>query len=125
VLITPLLLLALGCPASYFIYQRWSRHSAISTTCLWAGLAPLPVPESEVDVDVSGGMFTREFRISFTADMAAIKEWLNASPGVVNGFGADGEGARKYIVKPGGGAQYGEVRVDDATGRVTIRTYWS
>jgi hypothetical protein len=30
-----------------------------------------------------------------------------------------------YMIEPGGGAQFAKVRVDQSTGTVIIRTYWS
>src|SRR4051812_41207138 len=65
----------------YLAFTAWSKHSAISTACEWARLAPLPDPKDHLTVDVQGSMFTRTFVITFHADAATIQRWLAASPG--------------------------------------------
>jgi hypothetical protein len=117
--------LIIGCPASYFVFQSFARHDAIRVTYLWARTAPLPVSERAADVEILGSMFTREFRVSFTADAATIAAWLNSSPGISGVSPAMSGTTRTYSITPGDGAGFAEVKVDDATGRVTIHTYWS
>ena len=123
--LTPLTLLIVGCPFSYYLYQRILHSDAVRVACEWASLAPLPVPLSETKVEVLGSVFTREFRITFTTDAATLQKWLAASPGTSEATPEESRGVRTYHIKPGGGAEFSEVEVDDATGRVTIRTYWS
>src|SRR5262245_31181628 len=41
------------------------RQSAIPTSVQWARLAPLPPSAQNVNIDVTGGLFTRGFIISF------------------------------------------------------------
>jgi hypothetical protein len=57
-----------------------NKPSAISCVCEWARLAPLPVPNSEVNVETKGGMFSREFIVTFKAEAKDASAWLHASP---------------------------------------------
>jgi hypothetical protein len=62
--------------------------------------------------------------ITFTAPTADVDAWLASSPGVHDAVvKAEGE-ARRYLIKPGGGAAFAAVVIDGST-HVTIRTYWS
>jgi CO/xanthine dehydrogenase Mo-binding subunit len=88
-------------------------------------LAPLPVPNDQVVVVVKGGLFTREFRLSFNAPNSTIAAWLQTSPGTAATTPTVNGSVRTFQIKPGGGAAFAEVTIDDATGRVMIRTYWS
>jgi len=70
-------------------------------------------------------MFTREFVITFTAAPNDVQQWLKASPGPAMAKQSIVGPITVYAISPGGGAQFAEVRVNESTGEVTIRTYWS
>lgn len=100
-------------------------QSAIDTTIEWAQLAPLPHSARNVEVDVKGSMFTREFVITFDAPAADIKRWIAASPGPSSATITVAGAITTYAITPGGGAQFAEVKVDAELNRVVVRTYWS
>jgi hypothetical protein len=102
-----------------------NRRSAINTATTWARLAPLPASAQNVQVDVKGSIFTREFVISFEAPPAVIRLWLTASPGPSSATPTTVGPITTYAIKPGGGAQFAEVKVDSSANRVVIHTSWS
>jgi hypothetical protein len=102
-----------------------NRNSAIATATVWARLAPLPHSARNLQVEVKGSMFTREFVITFDASPAVIQQWLASSPGPASASPTVGGAITTYAITPGGGAGFAEVTVDHGAGRVVIRTYWS
>jgi hypothetical protein len=103
-----------------------NRSSAVSTTYEWARLRPIPDTAVDVSVQALGSMFTREFRISFTAPSADVASWLASSPGTKEAVPErQQDGTMVYGIKPGGGAQFAEVTVSEDESRVVIRAYWS
>ncbi len=102
-----------------------NRQSAIRAATTWARLAPLPPSAQNVQVDVKGSMFTREFVITFDAPSPVIQQWLAASPGPASATQRTVGSITTYAITPGGGAQFAEVKVDSSANRVVIRTYWS
>jgi hypothetical protein len=101
------------------------KESAIETTLEWARLATLPVSKSQVDVEVTGSIFTRGFRVAFSAAPDPLESWLSASEGIADAeIYREGDFTR-YKISPGGGAMFAEVRVNRNTGDVYIRTYRS
>ncbi len=71
-------------------------------------------------------MFSRSFRVSFSAPAVDVENWLQASPGTNEVIpDVPSPGRRHFAIKPGGGAQHAEVTVDDKTGHVSIYVYWS
>jgi hypothetical protein len=101
------------------------KKSAIETTREWARLAPLPVSKSEVDVEVTGSIFTRGFRVSFSAASDQLESWLSASEGIADAEIYKEGDFDRYAIRPGGGAMFAEVSVNRYTGDVYIRTFWS
>ena len=105
-------------------YER--NRSAIETTLEWARLEPLPVSAINVNVEVIGSVFSRQFRLTFTAEPDVVDAWLKASEGI-----QDAEKSRhadmliRYAIHPGGGAQFAQVLVYPNIGQVEIRAYWS
>jgi type II secretory pathway pseudopilin PulG len=92
----------------------------------WARLAPYPDSATGLRATTSGGMFTRSFRVRFTAPVADVERWLRDSPGPREGTpDRRAPGRRRYVVAPGGGANRAVVTVDDATGEVEIDASWS
>jgi hypothetical protein len=77
-------------------------------------------------ITTKGGVFTRAFSASFTANPAVIKAWVSASPGLKDTNPEKPESwLRKFIIKPGGGAQYAEVEIDGRSNVVKVYVYWS
>jgi hypothetical protein len=101
-------------------------RQAIETSRQWARLDPFPASATQIEVDTKGGMFTREFIVTFTSPLADINAWLAVSPGTAGAMPDMAlNGVRVYQITPGGGAQFAEVKVDDKAEKVTIHTYWS
>lgn len=103
---------------------QWS--SALEFTQEWARLARFPAGLKDLQVQVRGTSFTREFRVEFRAPRAAINAWLSRSPGTRNvNPVVRPDGSLLYSIRPGGGAQFAELLVSDDGTHVRIRTYWS
>jgi hypothetical protein len=102
-----------------------NRQSAIAAATVWARLAPLPPSARNLQVEVKGSMFTREFVITFDASPAVLQQWLASSPGPASASPTGAGSITTYAIAPGGGAGFAEVTVDHRAGRVVIRTYWS
>ncbi len=103
-----------------------NKASAIACTCEWARLNPLPVGQSAVHVETKGGMFTREFIVTFTGKREDILAWLNASPGTQNAYRDTRMlNAMHQEISPGGGAQFAEITISENGTKVVIRAYWS
>lgn len=116
--------LAVATAAAIYVSHA-NRQSAINAATTWAKLAPLPPSAQNVQVDVKGSMFTREFVITFDAPSAVIRQWIAASPGPSSGKQSIAGSVTTYAITPAGGAQFAEVKVDSSSNRVVIRTYWS
>lgn len=101
------------------------RQAALNTALKWTRLASPPSTATHYELQVDGSAFTREFRISFVAPPGDIAQWLGSSPGVADAVISKSGSITIYRIKPGGGAQFAEVQVDESSGVVTIRTYWS
>ncbi len=107
-------------------YQAWNRRTMLRTTLAWARLAPLPPSCRNFTISTGGSMFTRSFRASFVAPPPDIARWLLESPGTRGVEPERPDSLTRYFrIAPGGGAQFAEVTVDDRTGAVLIRVYWS
>ncbi|MBL9094842.1 MAG: hypothetical protein JNL96_26720 [Planctomycetaceae bacterium] len=103
-----------------------SNEAAIETTLKWARLEPFPESATDRSIEITGSPFTRGFRIRFVAPAEDIEGWLQRSAGPREaGIPPLGTGTRKIIIKPGGGAQWAEITIDDVDHSVTISTYWS
>jgi hypothetical protein len=62
----------------------------------------------------------------FTASSEDIEQWLADSSGTREALlEKPTPTTRRYLIKPGGGAQHAEVTVDDASHTVSIYVYWS
>src|SRR5262245_5516751 len=85
----------------------------------WARLAPYPASAEDLTSRQVGGPFTREFEVSFRAPLADIERWLRVSLGTREATAEEPyPWLRVYKIKPGGGAQYAEVRVNMSAGTV-------
>lgn len=111
--------------AGYFFIQSANYHTAIETTKEWARLNEFPENATNLTVDRDGSLFTVEFVVEFRAPLADIEKWLQESPGTTSVAPTVLDGVRRYPINPGGGAQFAELEVNEKTGHVRIRTYWS
>jgi hypothetical protein len=103
-----------------------NHASAIETAREWGRLDPFPSSAQRLTVETLGSIFTREFRISFVAPPEDIETWLKSSPGTRDAVvTTPAPGVRRFAIRPGGGAEFAEVTVDDARQSVSIRVYWS
>jgi hypothetical protein len=100
-----------------------SKNDQITTARQWARLDPLPAGATDVQVQSTGGTFTRGFVITFDAEPGEIEGWLRSSPGIADAVVEVTDGSQHYAIKPHK-AQLAEVTVKGKR-FVTIRTYWS
>ena len=102
--------------------------SAMDAATDWARLAPLPDDARGVEVRTVGGPFTREFRVSFYGEPAAVAAWVESCPGIQDSettTEAAADGTLIHSVPAGSGAVFAEIRHHPIRGTVEIRTYWS
>jgi hypothetical protein len=101
------------------------KRYGINATLEWGRLAPFPKSARDLVVTTHGNMFTRGFRVSFSAPKEDIARWAEESPGIKDTEPNKEGSLRKYVIKPGGGAVYAEVVIDDATDQVRTYVAWS
>ena len=71
-------------------------------------------------------MFTRSFRGSFSAPKNVIESWIQKSPGFKDAkIEKIDEGIQKYIITPGGGANWAEVTINYLENKVDFYVCWS
>jgi hypothetical protein len=98
----------------------------LRATLTWGRLAPLPASAQDFTVVKEGNMFTRAFRVSFSASLPDVERWLHESPGTREVTPErPSPTSRRFLISPGGGAQHAEVTVEDGLGTVSIYVYWS
>lgn len=103
-----------------------NEESAFEATLEWGRLAPFPKSAEELTVTASGNRFTRSFRVSFKASDEDIEQWLEQSEGISDATIEElDEDRTKYVIKPGGKANYAGVLVDRSNGLVGIYVSWS
>ena len=128
--------LLVGAGVAYSLYielsgnehEVWSfeRAEVIEGALEWARADPLPTSADVVSVTTGGSIFTRALRVTFTAPAVDIEDWLRRSPGAQDAVvTVPSLGVRHFQIKPGGGAAFAEITVDDTQQRVVIRSYWS
>jgi hypothetical protein len=118
--------LLLGFVAICIFVHSCNQRSAIKATLTWARLSPFPQSAHDLAIRTEGTMFTRSFRIQFTASSEDIDHWLADSTGTREAVPEKPTATtRHYMIKPGGGAQHAEVSVDDVSHTVSIYVYWS
>lgn len=107
-------------------YDYWCYRSAIGATLEWARLNPIPSEASDLTIETEGTMFTRQFVLTFSAPEPIIKAWLQSSPGTSTTTPEIRDGTIvHYSIRPGGGAQFAELKWSKPGNKITIRTYWS
>jgi hypothetical protein len=103
-----------------------NRSSAMECVLTWGRFAPFPASARHVSFSTEGSMFTRGFRVTFTAPPAEIESWLQQSPGTHEATPETlSPRVRHFEITPGGGAEHAEVTVDDTDHEVSIYVYWS
>lgn len=110
---------------SVILYKQHDRKEIIRITQEWANLTSFPENAKIISAEKLGSMFTREFRVKFTAPEKDIRKWLSDSPGTSQATPDINGGIEKYSIKPAGGAQFAEVIYNIKTNEIYIRVYWS
>lgn len=106
--------------------SRDDKQDAYNTAFEWTGIKALPTWAVDPKIEITGSMFTRGFEITFTGTKEQVEEWVQTEPALKDIQKEDiGNSVYKYILKPQGGAQFAEVKIDMNNNTVTIRTYWS
>ena len=124
-IVAPLSLVLFLSVLGYVHLQNASYRSGLVATKEWARLNDFPETATDVSVETTGSMFTREFTVTFVAPLKDINSWLNHSPGTRDVTPTTTGSVRKYEIEPGGGAQHAELEVDERTRTVKIYSYWS
>lgn len=109
-------------------YPHFTDKSARTATIEWARLSPFPEEAQSFTIVTGGGMFTREFRVSFFGDPAAIAAWVRSCPGTTDPKTTRTEspdGSVTFKIPAGGGAVFAELIHHPSRGTISIRTYWS
>lgn len=110
---------------NWVAFQRANRNNAIEVTKEWARLADFPLNAKKLTIEISGGMFTREFTVQFEAPVADIERWLSDSPGTKKVSPIVVGDNRHFEIEPGGGAAHAELDFNVKKRKVTINAYWS
>ena len=90
----------------------------------WCRLAEFPSGRTNEQIVISGSSFTRGFEIWFTLTPSDLESWIRNSPGLQDASVETNGDGRTYLVKPKD-AVYCLVRINEATGEIYIKTYWS
>ena len=115
-----------GCGLGWIAWTELLYQQQLDISREWARLAPYPASAKDLRASTEGGLFTRAFRVSFSAPAGDIESWLRASPSTRAVTPDKLAGSRRhFVIAPGGGARHAEVTVDDASGFVSIYVYWS
>lgn len=110
----------------FMAYRAWDRHQMRRAVLEWGRLAPFPESARDFRIQTEGSMFSRAFRVSFTAPIADIDRWLGESPGTRDvAPERPGANVRRFLISPGKGAQKAEITVEDSTGEVRVYVAWS
>ena len=106
-------------------FAPWKQNeNAIKTALNWCRLNKIPTAATDVEVQIKGSAFTREFIVTFKSDNSTTEQWLNSSPGIKTKIQLPKAG--NFRVQPDmKGAQFCEIQVNTTTNTVTIRVYWS
>lgn len=109
-------------------YPHFTEKSAREAVIEWARVSDFPKEAESFSITTQGGMFTRQFRVSFFGEPKAISDWVRRCPGIsdpkTTQEKAD-DGTITYEISTGGGAAFAELIHHPIRGTVVIRTYWS
>lgn len=109
-------------------YPLFMEKSARESTVEWARLSMFPENAQSFTITTNGGMFTREFRVSFFGDPAEIASWVASCPGVSDPRTTKKEssdGSLVFEIPGGSGATFAQLIHHPVRGTVLIHTYWS
>ena len=102
------------------------KNEMVETTLEWGRLTAIPDSKTNFDIITEGGFFTRAFRSSFNLPKNDLEKWIKSSPGLSDAeIEIISNTKTKYIIEPGGGAQYAEAIIDTEKCFVEIYVYWS
>ena len=102
-----------------------ANESAKTAISAWCRLAELPSGSQRSEVLLAGGSaFTRELEISFQLEWRDLRRWISDSPGLLDAIVLTNGRVETYRVEPKD-AQYCLVEIDQSTGEVWIKAYWS
>ena len=102
------------------------QEEMVKITLEWGRLAPLPDHIENFSIHTEGSAFTRSFRASFGSTDEALQKWIEESPGLLDAtVEAMDDDKQKFVIMPGGGANYAEVIIDFASNTVQIYVSWS
>lgn len=109
-------------------YPHFMEKSARKTVIEWARLSDFPKEAESFSITTQGGMFTREFRVTFFGEPKAISDWVSRCPGIADPKTTQekaADGTLTYKISTGEGAAFAELIHHPIRGTVVIRTYWS
>ncbi|HEX9060197.1 MAG TPA: hypothetical protein VF941_08445 [Clostridia bacterium] len=102
------------------------KSEMLKLTLKWGRLSPIPESKSKFNIETEGGSFTRSFRSSFYLRKTDIDKWVKSSPGLADAEVQNIDSTKKkYIIKPGAGANYAEAVIDREKGFIEIYVSWS
>lgn len=102
------------------------KSEMLNLTLEWGRLSPIPYSKSEFNIRTEGGSFTRSFRSSFYLPKDDLEKWVKSSPGLADAEVQNIDSNRKrYIIKPGGSANYAEAVIDMKKCFIEIYVSWS
>lgn len=119
-------LVAVGISVAYMSQKQNERQIVLD----WSGLQEVPVWANDIQVEVKGGGFSREFTMTFTGPTSDIEAWIKnekvfAAAELKPGTEGMDESVYTYVLEPKGGAQYAEIMINKKSGEVKVRVYWS
>lgn len=130
--IKPLIILVLAVVAVVLLFGLFNtkengHKEEYDIVLKWTGLTSYPAWEgSNLNVDVLGNSFTREFLVSFTGSKQQLEDWIKAQEVLrVQTPESNIQGIELYILSPQNGANGAEVIVNFNTLQVTISASWS
>jgi len=76
-----LVVLALLVAVGVYFWERQARAGAIAITLKWSRMDAIPAQAADVEVETTGGMFTRGFVLTFELPPERMAAWLATSAG--------------------------------------------
>ena len=117
------LIITLG-GGAYWGCQRANEASARNAVQTWCNLAEFPQGRANEKIVTRGGMFTREFEISFVANPSELGQWIQNSVGLQAAQIETSGNTTRYTIAPNR-AIYCNAEINLQTGDVYIHTAWS
>lgn len=112
--------------AAFFFFRITDDAEMTEATLEWGRLAPFPKEARNLDIHSEGNAFARTFRGSFSCPKEPLVRWVSESPGLQDAKIEEISVSKKrYVISPGGNANFAEVVIDYETGKVEFRVSWS